>query len=313
MMASSPAILILAGSVTHQIQAGSLVIALPIALAAGFLSFISPCVLPLVPGYLSYITGMSAADLAAAEIHRGQVRARTVAAGHFGIGHGGTGQVGTRQDLHTGQPDNVHPRRRTVANWPGGRVLVGSWLFILGFALVFVTLGAAFGGLGEMLRVHETALTRVLGVITILLGLSFAGAFRRFRIANAEARFHRVPALGLAGAPVLGLMFGLGWTPCIGPTLSAVLGLAASTGAAAQRGALLAFVYSLGLGLPFVAVGLAFRRSMTALAVIKRHYTVMMAIGGGLLVIIGLFEVTGLWSQLVANLQTQFPATPSVL
>jgi cytochrome c-type biogenesis protein len=109
------------------------------------------------------------------------------------------------------------------------------------------------------------------------------------------------------------MMFGLGWTPCVGPTLSAVLGLAASTGASAQRGALLAFAYCLGLGLPFAVVGLAFRRSIAALAVIKRHYTLVMAVGGGLLVIIGLLEVTGLWIQVIENLQAHLPATPSVL
>ncbi|MGH3226446.1 MAG: cytochrome c biogenesis CcdA family protein, partial [Streptosporangiaceae bacterium] len=251
---------------------------------------------------------MSAADIAGAEVHRERVAARPVAAGHAGHGH-----VATRRYHDSAQAETPHPLRRTAARLPGGRVLIGAWLFILGFALVFVTLGAAFGGLGGMLRTHETTLTRVFGLITILLGLSFAGAFRRLRIANTEVRFHGSRALGLAGAPVLGMMFGLGWTPCIGPTLSAVLGLAAATGASAQRGALLAFVYCLGLGLPFAVVGLAFRRSMAALAVIKRHYTLVMAVGGGLLVIIGLLEVTGLWSQLIENLQTRLPATPSIL
>lgn len=276
---SGSAVPLIAGSVTGQVQDGPLSIALLIALAAGFLSFVSPCVLPLVPGYLSYITGMSAAAVAGAEVPREHLTAS--------------------------------PRGRALR--PGGRVLAGAWLFILGFALVFVTLGAAFGGLGEALRTHEAALTRVFGLITILLGLSFAGAFRRLRIASAEVRFHGPRVLGLAGAPVLGMMFGLGWTPCVGPTLSAVLGLAASTGASAQRGALLAFAYCLGLGLPFAVVGLAFRRSMSALAVIKRHYPLVMAVGGGLLVVIGLLEVTGLWSQVIGNLQARIPPTPSIL
>lgn len=300
---TGPAATLLASSVTRQIQDGPLLIALPIALAAGLLSFVSPCVLPLVPGYLSYITGMSAADIAGAEIHRERVAARPVAAGH----------MATRPYHDSARARTPHPPRQTVAKLPGGRVLLGAWLFIFGFALVFVTLGAAFGGLGGMLRTHETTLTRVFGLITILLGLSFAGAFRRLRIAGTEVRFHRSRALGLAGAPVLGMMFGLGWTPCIGPTLSAVLGLAASTGASAQRGALLAFAYCLGLGLPFAVVGLAFRRSMAALAVVKRHYTLVMTVGGGLLVIIGLLEVTGVWSQVIENLQARLPATSSIL
>ncbi|MGH3416050.1 MAG: cytochrome c biogenesis CcdA family protein [Actinocrinis sp.] len=302
------AAILLASSVTRQVQDGPVLIALPIALAAGFLSFASPCVLPLVPGYLSYITGMSAADIAGAEVHRERVAARPAAAAQAGHAH-----VAARHYHDSARAETPRPAWQTVANQPGWRVLLGAWLFILGFALVFVTLGAAFGGLGGMLRTHETTLTRVFGLVTILLGLSFAGAFRRLRIASTEIRFHGSRALGLAGAPVLGIMFGLGWTPCIGPTLSAVLGLAASTGASAQRGALLAFVYCLGLGLPFAVVGLAFRRSMAALAVIKRHYTLVMAVGGGLLVIIGLLEVTGLWSQVIENLQARLPATPSIL
>lgn len=305
---TGPTAPLLASSVTGQILDGPLSIALLIALAAGFLSFVSPCVLPLVPGYLSYITGMSAADIGGSEVHSERPAAQLVAAGHSG-----GGRVLTTQQHDIARVETARPPWRPPAKLPGGRVLLGTWLFILGFALVFVSLGAAFGGLGGMLRTHETILTRVFGLITILLGLSFAGAFRRLRIANTEVRFHGSRALGLAGAPVLGMTFGLGWTPCVGPTLSAVLGLAASTGASAQRGALLAFVYCLGLGLPFAVVGLAFRRSMAALAVIKRHYRLVMAIGGGLLVIIGLLEVTGLWSQVIENLQTSLPATPSIL
>jgi cytochrome c-type biogenesis protein len=186
-----PAAALLASSVTGQIQDGPVLIALLIALAAGFLSFVSPCVLPLVPGYLSYITGMSAADIAVAEVHRERVAVRAAAAGHAG-----DGQVATTPYHDSARAGTAHPPSQTMANLPGGRVLVGAWLFILGFALVFVTLGAAFGGLGGMLRAHETALTRVFGLITILLGLSFAGVFRRLRIANTEVRFHGSRALG---------------------------------------------------------------------------------------------------------------------
>jgi cytochrome c-type biogenesis protein len=302
-----------AGSVTHQITAGPLLVAVAISVVAGAASFVSPCVLPLVPGYLSYITGMSAADAG----HRAEpvverapaLVAAPVAAASVGTAHppehrpaaghrAGAGRVGSRRD---------------VADWPGGRVLVGGVLFILGFTLVFVTLGAAFGGLGGLLRAHEVTVTRVFGAITIVLGLSFAGAFRRLRIANAEVRLHRVPALGMAGAPVLGVLFGLGWTPCIGPTLSAVLGLAASSGASADRGALLACAYCLGLGVPFILVGLAFRRVMAALAAVKRHYRGVMAVGGGFLVVIGILELTGLWAQLITLVQTTLPPTPALL
>ncbi len=247
-----------------EVQSGSLLLAIPIALVAGLLSFLSPCVLPLVPGYLSYVTGLSYI----------------------------TG-VGTQAQA-----------RNTM------RVLVGSVLFVLGLAVVFVCLGAAFGGLGDLLRHHQEVLTRIFGALTILLGLAFAGAFGRLRIANAEYRFHRVPALGLAGAPMLGVMFGLGWTPCIGPTLSAVLGLAASThGATAYRGAGLAFVYCLGLGIPFVVAGLAFHRSMAAFAVVKRHYRTVMIVGGGLLVATGILEITGLWNTAVQQLQVVLPGS----
>lgn len=259
---------VLASPIT-EVQSGSLLLAIPIALIAGLMSFLSPCVLPLVPGYLSYITGMSAAELG---------------------DHSHAAAVG---------------RVRTTA-----RVLAASLLFVLGVAAVFVCLGAAFGSLGDLLRHHQTLLTRVFGALTVLLGLAFAGAFGRLRIANTELRFHRAPVLGLAGAPMLGVMFGLGWTPCIGPTLSAVLGLAASThGATAYRGAGLAFAYCLGLGVPFVIAGLAFQRAMAAFAVVKRHYRALMIGGGGMLMAIGVLEITGLWTWAVQQLQTLMPGS----
>ena len=252
-------------SASHEITSGSLLVAVPIALAAGLTSFASPCVLPLVPGYLSFITGLSGAELA-----------------------------------ELGDAPRRHRRVRLV--------LVGSCLFVLGFSAVFVSLGAAFGGLGDTLRVRQDLITRVLGVVTIVLGLLFSGVFKRLPIASRELRVHRAPTAGLAGAPVLGVLFGLGWTPCIGPTLGAVLGIAASTDqATAIRGAALAFAYCCGLGIPFVVVGLAFKRSLNAMNAVKRHYGAVMAVGGALLCALGVLEVTGAWTHLVQQLQTHLP------
>lgn len=238
-----------AADVTQTVASGSLLLALPIALAAGALSFASPCVLPLVPGYLSYVTGMVGADLAEAR---------------------------------------------------KGRVLLGSVLFVLGFTVVFVSFGLAFGGLGGLLREHQDVLTKVLGGVTIVLGLAFMGLVPGLQ---RDVRFHTVPTtLGLAGAPLLGLVFGLGWTPCIGPTLGAVQTLALTEGSAA-RGALLAAVYSLGLGIPFILVGLAFRRSAGAIGWIKLHYRLVTNVGGLMLVAVGLLLVTGLWGTWVGHLR----------
>ncbi|HVE98841.1 MAG TPA: cytochrome c biogenesis protein CcdA [Mycobacteriales bacterium] len=244
---------------------GPLLLALPVAAIAGLVSFLSPCVLPLVPGYLSYITGLSAADLAQEA-------------------QGADGETAAR---------------------PRGRVLIGSALFVLGFSVVFVSYGAIFGAVGEALRDHEQLLIRVFGGVTIVLGLVFAGAFNRLSFLQRDVRFHRVPVTGLLGAPLLGLAFGLGWAPCIGPTLAAVLTLALNTDGAV-RGAILSFAYCVGLGLPFVLTGLAFRRSMDAFAVVKRHYTAVMRVGGAFLVVIGVLQVTGVYSTIVTELQTWY-------
>jgi cytochrome c-type biogenesis protein len=233
--------------VTDTVLDGSLLLAAPVALAAGLVSFLSPCVLPLVPGYLSYVTGMSGADLA---------------------------------DGRSG--------------WRPSRVIAGSALFVLGFSAVFVTAGALFGGLGAELQARSAGITRVLGVLTILLGLAFAGLVPGLQ---RDLRIHRLPAVGLAGAPLLGVLFGLGWTPCIGPTLAAVQTLALST-ASAGRGALLTLVYCAGLGLPFIIAGVAYRWALGAFAVVKRHYVWVLRIGGAMLVVLGVLLVTGLWTDL---------------
>ena len=230
---------------------GSLALALPVALLAGLVSFLSPCVLPLVPGYLSYVTGLVGVDLGSAT---GRAR---------------------------------------------GRLLAGSVLFVLGFTGVFVSFGLVFGGLGALLREHQEVLTRVLGVLTIGLGLAFLGAFPW---AQREVRVHRRPAIGLAGAPMLGVLFGLGWTPCIGPTLAAVQTLA-FTESSATRGALLTAAYCVGLGVPFLAAALAYRRALAAFGWVRRHSVWVMRLGGLLLVTLGVLLLTGTWDDLTASLQ----------
>lgn len=224
----------------ESVLTGSLALALPVAVVAGLVSFFSPCVIPLLPGYLSYATGLSGADL-----------------------------------------ENGHR----------GRMLAGSLLFVLGFSAVFVSLGALSGAFGEALFAHRREISMVLGILVIILGLAFAGLLPFFQ---RDVRVHKVPAVGLAAAPLLGFLFGLGWTPCIGPTLSAILSLGVQE-ATVPRSAVLSAAYCLGLGLPFIIAGLAYRRALGAFAFFRRHQAWVTRIGGLLLVVIGLLLVTGWW------------------
>jgi len=185
---------------------------------------------------------------------------------------------------------------------PRSRVVVGTALFVLGFSALYTSYGLAFGSLGTALKSHQQVLTQVLGVLTILLGLLFAGVFDRFMFTGRILRPSMRPRAGLAGAPLLGVLFGLGWSPCIGPTLTAVLTLAETSGTAA-RGAFLAFVYCLGLGIPFLIVALAFQRGMRAFGFARRHARLITAIGGGMLVLVGVLEVTGLWTSAITWMQ----------
>ena len=200
------------------------------------------------------------------------------------------------------------PLAASAVSVPRGRVVAGTALFVLGFSAVFVAYGAALGGLGHLLTGHARVLTQILGGLTIVLGLLFAGAFDRFSFAGRIVRPSARPKAGLAGAPLLGVMFGLGWTPCIGPTLTAVLALSASSGTVA-RGAILAFVYALGLGVPFLLVSFGFQVAMRAFAFFRRRARLVTRIGGAMLICVGLLEVTGAWSTFMAWLQTHWVST----
>jgi cytochrome c-type biogenesis protein len=235
----------------------SLLAALPIAIAAGFVSFASPCVLPLLPGYLAFLSGA-------------------------------TGSLEGRSGR--------------------GRAVVGSIAFILGFSVFFVSLGALFGGLGASLKDHERVLSIVFGSVTILLGMFFGG-WLPSKLLNRERRIHHLPRATIIGAGALGFLFALGWTPCLGPTLGAIQGLAASSGATALRGSILAFFYCLGLGIPFIVAALATEWVSAASSWLRRHQRTIGRIGGAMLIAIGVLEVSGAWHSFVIWLQVHVPSS----
>ncbi|WP_329118919.1 cytochrome c biogenesis CcdA family protein [Streptomyces sp. NBC_01465] len=235
--------------INHTVLNGALLVALPIAVLGGLVSFFSPCVLPLVPGYLSYVTGVSGTDLADAK---------------------------------------------------RGRMAAGASLFVLGFTAVFVSTGALFGYFGNTLQEYSSTVTKVLGAVMIVLGFFFMGMMPW--LTQREFRIHKRPVTGLAGAPLLGALFGVGWTPCLGPTLTSVNSLALDQ-ATAGRGAILSVAYCLGLGVPFVLAAIAFRKALGAFGWVKQHYAWVMRIGGIMMIATGLLLVTGVWDRIIQQMQ----------
>lgn len=276
---------------------GSLLVAVPIAILAGLISFLSPCVLPLVPGYLGFIGGAAAPRAPrAARARRRMPRSSEDTGGTL------------RQTVES--PTGTVVQTDAAAPAPTrGRLLVGVLLFIAGFAVVFMAINILGGTLGVFLLQYTDIITRILGAVIIVLGLVFVGAFGfAQRIARPQVRGN----LGLVGAPLLGLALGIGWAPCIGPTLAVILNMSFDS-ASAGRGALLGLAYSLGLGIPFVLITLGFGWAVRSVAFVRRHIRTVNIVGGVVLIVLGVLMVAGVWSTWMAQLQGVFAGVPTLL
>nr|WP_205834965.1 cytochrome c biogenesis protein CcdA [Microbacterium sp. CFH 90308] len=279
---------------------GSLLVAIPIAVLAGLVSFLSPCVLPLVPGYLGFIGGAVAP-------RQTLVRARGVSARLARSTTGGSRSVSEERS------DETHRAVTTTdlaAGAPArGRLVLGVLLFIAGFTVVFVSIAVLGGTIGRFLFEYQDLITRILGVVVIAMGLVFVGAFGWMQqIARPQVRSN----LGLVGAPLLGIALGIGWAPCIGPTLAVILSMAFDSGSAG-RAALLGVAYSLGLGIPFLLLTLGFGWATRSVSFVRRHIRVVNLVGGALLILVGLLMVTGVWTAIMAQLQGVFASVPAPL
>jgi cytochrome c-type biogenesis protein len=247
----------LTATVTSTVEHGSALFAVPIAFVAGLLSFFSPCVLPLVPGYVAFLGGAA-----------------------------GVQAVAPAKSKHV------------------SRAVAGAIAFIAGFSIVYISLGTVFGGLGQSLRTHERVLSIVFGSVTIVLGVFLAGWLPGASLLNREVRVHWLPRATIGGAALLGVLFSIGWSPCIGPALSGILLLGAATpGATAWRGTLLAAVYCLGLGIPFLAAAIATDKWMSLSRFVRRHSVWLLRGGGLLLIAVGVLEVTGTWATFTQWIQ----------
>ncbi|WBB65498.1 cytochrome c biogenesis protein CcdA [Micromonospora sp. WMMD812] len=262
---------------------GPLLLAIGAAALAGLVSFLSPCVLPLMPGYLSYVTGLAGADLEG----RGARSGPPVTEAADGPS-GGTA-VALRQRS-----------ARAATALVKGRVLAGTLLFIAGFTVVFTATAILFASVGKVFFTYERTLEIVIGALIIVLGLAFVGLIPGM---EREFRISRLPSAGLLGAPVFGAVFALSWVPCVGPTLAAVTGMATVSGQI-DRAVVLAVAYCLGLGIPFVIFGLGFERLLGVFRAIRRNSRWVTRVGGALLILIGLALVTGGWTNVVIWLQT---------
>lgn len=290
-------------SVGELVADGSLLIAIPIALLAGAISFLSPCVLPLVPGYLGFIGGAVSARPAVVGPDSSKRRAQSTDSGPKAAVSPIEPARSTPApaDAVTGVPATDAPGR--------GRLVLGVLLFIAGFTVVFVSMAMLGGTLGRFLIEYADLITRVLGVVIIAMGLVFLGWFGLAqRIARPQVR----GSLGLIGAPLLGIALGIGWAPCIGPTLAVILTMSFDSGSAG-RAALLGVAYSLGLGIPFLLLTLGFGWATRSVAFVRRHIRVVNLIGGGVLIVLGLLMVTGVWTAVMAQLQGVFAGVPTVL